>query len=71
METLLELLSSGMTFGEVLEDYEDLEREDLQAALLRKSTGCFQNVTQNGGAPSRETGAEKVTVLSPDARADR
>jgi uncharacterized protein (DUF433 family) len=34
VETLLELLSSGMTFAEVLEDYEDLEQEDLQAALV-------------------------------------
>ena len=33
VETMLELLSSGMTFEEVLEDYEDLEPEDLQAAL--------------------------------------
>ncbi len=33
VETVLELLSSGMTFEEVLEDYEDLEPEDLQAAL--------------------------------------
>ena len=34
VETTLELLSSGMTFDEILEDYEDLEREDLQAALV-------------------------------------
>jgi uncharacterized protein (DUF433 family) len=33
VETLLELLSSGMTFEEVLADYEDLERDDLLAAL--------------------------------------
>lgn len=33
VETMLELLSSGMTFEEVLEDYKDLEPEDLQAAL--------------------------------------
>ena len=33
VEMLLELLSSGMTFDEVLVDYEDLEREDLLAAL--------------------------------------
>jgi uncharacterized protein (DUF433 family) len=33
VETLLELLSSGMTFDEILGDYEDLEREDLLAAL--------------------------------------
>ena len=30
---LLELLSSGMTVDEVLADYEDLEREDLLAAM--------------------------------------
>jgi uncharacterized protein (DUF433 family) len=32
VETVLELLSSGMSFEEILEDYEDLETEDLQAA---------------------------------------
>jgi uncharacterized protein (DUF433 family) len=30
---LLELMSSGMTFEEILDDYEDLERDDLLAAL--------------------------------------
>src|SRR5262249_27914614 len=33
VETLLELLSSGMTIDEVLADYEDLERDDLLAAF--------------------------------------
>ena len=33
VETLLELLSSGMAFDEILADYDDLEREDLLAAL--------------------------------------
>jgi uncharacterized protein (DUF433 family) len=33
VEVLLELLSSGMTFDEILADYEDLEREDLLAVL--------------------------------------
>ncbi len=33
VETLLELLSSGMTCDEVLADYEDLEREDLLAVM--------------------------------------
>lgn len=33
VETLLELMSSGMTIDEILADYEDLEREDLLAAL--------------------------------------
>jgi uncharacterized protein (DUF433 family) len=33
VEVLLELLSSGMTFDEILADYEDLERDDLLAAL--------------------------------------
>ncbi|MBM3460315.1 MAG: DUF433 domain-containing protein [Armatimonadetes bacterium] len=33
VETLLELLSSGMTTDEILADYEDLESEDLLAVL--------------------------------------
>lgn len=33
VEMLLELLSSGMTIDEILADYEDLERDDLLAAL--------------------------------------
>jgi uncharacterized protein (DUF433 family) len=33
VETILELLSSGMTTEEILSDYEDLEREDILAAL--------------------------------------
>ena len=33
VETILELLSSGMTPDEILADYEDLEREDILAAL--------------------------------------
>jgi uncharacterized protein (DUF433 family) len=33
VENLLELLSSGMTINEILADYEDLERDDLLAAL--------------------------------------
>ena len=33
VETILELLSSGMTTEEILADYEDLEWEDILAAL--------------------------------------
>ena len=33
VETILELLSSGMTTEEILADYEDLEREDILAVL--------------------------------------
>jgi uncharacterized protein (DUF433 family) len=33
VETLLDLLASGMTIEEVLGDYPDLERDDLLAAL--------------------------------------
>lgn len=33
VETLLELLSSGMTIEDILADYEDLERDDLLAVL--------------------------------------
>lgn len=33
VEALLELINSGMSFSEILDDYEDLETEDLKAAL--------------------------------------
>ena len=33
VETLLELLSAGMTIEEVVADYPDLERDDVLAAL--------------------------------------
>jgi len=33
VETILELLSSGMTYDEILADYDDLEREDILAVL--------------------------------------
>ncbi len=33
VEFLLELLSSGMTYAEILSDYPDLEQEDIFAAL--------------------------------------
>lgn len=34
VQSILELLASGMTNDEILEDYEDLEKEDLIACLL-------------------------------------
>ncbi|HZF12795.1 MAG TPA: DUF433 domain-containing protein [Thermoanaerobaculia bacterium] len=33
VEVILELLSAGMTIEEILADYDDLEREDVLAAL--------------------------------------
>ena len=33
VETMLELMSGGMTIDEILADYEDLERADLLAVL--------------------------------------
>ncbi len=33
VELMLELLSAGMTIEEILEDYEDRERDDILAAL--------------------------------------
>lgn len=33
VETILELLSAGMTIEEILADYEDLERDDILAVL--------------------------------------
>jgi uncharacterized protein (DUF433 family) len=34
VQWLLELLSSGMSHQEILDDYEDLEPEDIAAALI-------------------------------------
>ncbi len=34
VKDILEMLSSGMTFEEILEEHPILEREDIQAALL-------------------------------------
>lgn len=34
VETILDLMSAGMTHEEILADYEDLEEADLQACLL-------------------------------------
>ncbi len=33
VEMILELLSAGMTYEEILADYEDLEKDDILAAL--------------------------------------
>lgn len=33
VEGLLELMSAGMTFDEILNDYDDIERDDLRAVL--------------------------------------
>lgn len=33
VEMILELLASGMSYDEILEDYEDLENEDILAVL--------------------------------------
>ncbi len=33
VEVILDLLSAGMTTEEILEDYPDLEKEDIQACL--------------------------------------
>jgi uncharacterized protein (DUF433 family) len=37
VELILDLLSSGMTFEEIIDDYPELEKEDLSAALLYAS----------------------------------
>ncbi|MBI2259177.1 MAG: DUF433 domain-containing protein [Flavobacteriia bacterium] len=37
VELILDLLSSGMTFEEIIDDYPELEKEDLSAALIYAS----------------------------------
>ena len=38
VEGILEWLASGMTIEDILGDYEDLQREDILAALARKNS---------------------------------
>jgi uncharacterized protein (DUF433 family) len=40
VETMLDLLGSGMTTDEILADYEDLEPDDLLAVLAFGRTTC-------------------------------
>ena len=37
VEMILELMSSGMNIEDILEDYEDLEKEDIMASFLYAS----------------------------------
>ena len=37
VEMILELMSSGMSIEEILEDYEDLEKDDILASLFYAS----------------------------------
>ena len=37
IEIILQLMSSGMSIDEILEDYEDLERDDITAVLMYAS----------------------------------
>ena len=43
VELILELLSSGMTTEEILEDYDDLELDDIQATFLYAAK-CDRNI---------------------------
>lgn len=38
VEMLLDLISAGMTFDEILADYPDLKEEDLEACLYYKNS---------------------------------
>lgn len=50
VEMLLELLASGMTIEEILDDYEDLERDDILAALEFGALTAGNRVTRLGVA---------------------
>lgn len=45
VEVLLDLLASGMTTDEVLEDYPDLERDDILAALEYAAAATAQRTS--------------------------
>lgn len=46
VETLLELLASGMSVDQILADYEDLEREDILAVLSYAARLAHVNRTE-------------------------
>ncbi len=47
VKDILELLSSGMTWDEILEDHPILEKEDIRAALLYASLKLSGTITLN------------------------
>ncbi len=61
VETILELLGAGMTYEEVLADYEDLEREDLLAALSFAAEFIRQRTVK-----SKFNLADLVAQMPPD-----
>jgi uncharacterized protein (DUF433 family) len=50
VESLLELLASGMTIEEIIEDHPDLERDDLLAALEFGALASAQRQVPLGAA---------------------
>jgi uncharacterized protein (DUF433 family) len=50
VESLLDLLASGMTVDEILADYPDLERDDLLAALEFGALASANRVPPLGAA---------------------
>jgi uncharacterized protein (DUF433 family) len=54
VETLLELLGSGMTTDEILAEYKDLERDDLLAVLAY--AGSVVTPAAPAAAPRRRSG---------------
>lgn len=46
LELILELLSSGMTTDQILEDYEDLELDDIQVTFLYAAKSSHLNRDQ-------------------------
>ncbi len=67
VESLLQLLSSGMTIDEVLDDYPDLERDDLLAALefgaLAAGGGRYRQYVEKHVRPS--VGRRSSTTWTP------
>lgn len=49
VQMILELLSSNMTPGEILEDYPDLEPEDIQACLVYAARLSRMKTTHEAG----------------------
>ena len=66
VDLTLELLSSGMSMKEILADYEDLEREDILAALafLGSRPDSFLHADQLLPEPELQQQRERFKALS-------
>jgi uncharacterized protein (DUF433 family) len=69
VETILELLSSGMTSDDILEDYPDLEQEDILAVLAFAASTTKDYIAdraKRGNRAKFDAALAKVADVEPE-----